>query len=114
MIGLLQSESSELKLFMGEQKLDKIWMPEAEGKLHPLALATNKERYLDNFGWFEYVRPVDKNDIFNWRPKKAGSELKKSVEHKKPKASLDNASKGKGSKKERKRMQSAADAPVNP
>jgi hypothetical protein len=101
MIGLLQSESSELKLFMGEQQLDKIWMPEAEGKLHPLALATRKERYLDNFGWFDYVRPVDKNDIFEWRPKKAGFELKESVQHTKPKASLSDKPeppKGKGGK----------------
>ncbi len=88
MIGLLESESAELKLFMGEKQLDKIWMPEAEGKLHPLALATRKERYLENFGWFDYVRPVSKDDIFDWRPKRAGFELKESVQHTKPKATL--------------------------
>lgn len=92
MIGLLESESAELKLFMGGKQLDKIWMPEATGKLHPLALATKRERYLDNFGWFDYVRPVSKDDIFDWRPKRAGFELKESVEHVKPKASLSNKS----------------------
>lgn len=99
MIGLLQSESSQLKLFMGEKQLDKIWMPEAEGRLHPLALATSKERYLDNFGWFDYVRPLNKDDIFNWRPKKAGFELKASVQHTRPKATIDDKSPGKGNNK---------------
>ncbi len=94
MIGLLQSESSQLKLFMGEKQLDKIWMPESEGKLYPLALAANKERFLDNFGWFDYVRPQNKDDIFVWRPKKSGTELKASVQHTKPKASLDDKRKG--------------------
>ena len=91
MIGLLHSESTELKLFMGEQKLDKIWMPAAEGTLHPLALVPPKERYLENFQWFDYIRPVSKEDIFVWRPKKAGTELKPSVNHSAPKGK-----KGKG------------------
>lgn len=109
MIGLLQSESSELKLFMGDEKLDKIWMPEAEGKLHPLALATRKERYLDNFGWFDYVRPVDKNDIFEWRPKKAGFELKASVQHTKPKASLNNSAKNQDAKPKKQKQMKASE-----
>ncbi len=88
MIGLLHAESSELKLFMGPEKLEKIWMPESEGKLHPLALIPPGERNLTNFQWFDYVRPIDKYDIFNWRPKKAGTELTKSVQHTRPKQRL--------------------------
>ena len=102
MIGLLESESAELKLFMGEKQLNKIWMPQAEGKLHPLALATKKERFLDNFGWFDYVRPLNKDDIFVWRSKKAGFELKESVQHTKPKATLDNKPKSKAGAKDMK------------
>lgn len=90
MIGLLHAESSELKLFMGEKKLEKIWMPESEGKLHPLALIPPGQRNLENFQWFDYVRPVDKYDIFNWRPKKAGTELTESVQHNKPQSSFNN------------------------
>lgn len=33
---------------------------------------------LENFNWFDYIRPLNKEDIFNWRGKKAGQELKKS------------------------------------
>jgi len=35
-----------------------------------------EKRFLDGFYWFDYVRPVSKEDIFNWRPKKPGTELK--------------------------------------
>ena len=31
---------------------------------------------LPEFAWFDYVRPLDKDDIFNWRGKKGGTELK--------------------------------------
>lgn len=85
MIGLLHAESAELKLYMGPEKLDKIWMPASEGKLHPLALVQPNERYLPNFQWFDYIRPTSKEDIFIWRPKKKGTELKPSVRHEAPK-----------------------------
>jgi hypothetical protein len=90
MIGLLHSESSELKLFMGSDKVDKIWMPASEGCLHPLALIPPDQRYLPNFQWFDYVRPLNKTDIFNWRPKKPGTELKPSVQHEKPQSKKKN------------------------
>ena len=86
MIGMLHAESSQLKLFMGEQKLEKIWMPESEGTLHPLALVQESERYLSNFQWFDYVRPRDKDDIFEWRPKKEGTQLKITEQHTAPAA----------------------------
>ena len=34
---------------------------------------------LDNFVWFDYIRPLDKDDIFNWRGKKVEDQLKKNV-----------------------------------
>ena len=58
---------------------------QAEGRLHPLALVPPNSRYLPNFQWFDYVRPVSKEDIFNWRPKKPGTELTPSVKHDNPK-----------------------------
>lgn len=35
-----------------------------------------ERKFLPNYAWFDYIRPIDKNDIFNWRGKKAGTELK--------------------------------------
>ena len=40
-----------------------------------MLLIPRKSLYLENFGWFDYVRPLSKDDVFNWRGKKQGTEL---------------------------------------
>ena len=89
MIGLNYTETTELKLFMKDRKMDKIWMPAATGVIYPIVMIPPNRLYLSNFAWFDYIRPLDKNDIFVWRPKKAGTELKTSYKHKAPLQSLD-------------------------
>lgn len=89
MIGMNHTESSQLKLYMKDRKVEKIWMPEASGVMYPLFLIPPKDLYLDNFVWFDYVRPLNKDDIFNWRPKKAGTELKESVARTAPRQRLE-------------------------
>ena len=77
-----------MKIYLKDNKVDKIWMPEASGVMYPLFLVPPEELYLENFAWFDYIRPLDKDDIFNWRPKKAGTELKESIRHTAPKQKL--------------------------
>ena len=48
-----------------------------------------KERYLENFVWFDYVRPREKEDLFHWRGKRKGDELKKVNRGSVPLPSLD-------------------------
>ena len=99
MIGMNHTETSQMKLFMEGRKIQKIWMPEASGVMYPLFLTPPGELYLDNFAWFDYVRPLDKDDIFEWRGKKSGTELKASVVRTAPKQNLDDVkSDGKKSK----------------
>lgn len=89
MIGMNYTETTELKLFMKDRKMDKIWMPAATGTLYPVIMIPPDKLYLENFAWFDYIRPTDKNDIFVWRPKRAGTELKISVKRKAPLQTLD-------------------------
>ncbi|MCF0195738.1 MAG: hypothetical protein HUK03_00555 [Bacteroidaceae bacterium] len=89
MIGMNHTESTLMKIFMKERKVDHIWMPAATGTLYPIPLIPSKDLYLENFTWFDYVRPLDKMDIFNWRPKKAGTELKAIVRRKAPQQKLE-------------------------
>lgn len=89
MIGMNYTESSELKLYMKNRKMDKIWMPAAEGVLYPLPMVPAGKEYLPNFAWFDYIRPLDKDDIFFWRPKKSGTELKITTRRKPPMQTLD-------------------------
>ena len=69
-IGLNHTETTELRLYMENRKMKKIWTPKAEGTLYPMSQIPPKERYLEGFAWFDYVRPQNKDDIFYWRPKR--------------------------------------------
>lgn len=93
MIGMNHTETTEMKLYLKDRQLKKIWMPGASGTLYPVPLIPPNELYLENFAWFDYIRPTDKNDIFVWRPKKGGTELKATVEHKVPLQNLSDIKK---------------------
>ena len=98
MIGMNHVETTELKLYMDDRKVQKIWMPAATGTIYPVPLIPPDQLYLENFAWFDYIRPSDKDDIFNWRTKRAGSELKESVRREAPKQRLNEISKKKRKK----------------
>lgn len=105
LIGMVHAESSQMKMYMREKKLEKIWMPATTGQMFPLDQIPQNMRYLENFAWFDYVRPRDKDDIFEWRPKHAGTELKKSSTHEVPKQTLDDVKrKQEETKKPRQRI----------
>lgn len=80
LIGMNISETSQLSMFLQNRKLKKMIMsPKSNGTLYPMSQIPSDKMRLDNFAWFDYVRPLNKEDIFNWRGKKAGQELKKST-----------------------------------
>lgn len=69
-------ETTELKLFMENRKMKRMWAPKSEGVMYPMSQIPPEKKFLDSFAWFDYVRPLNKDDIFVWRGKKAGTELK--------------------------------------
>lgn len=89
MIGMNYTETTELKLFMKDRKMSRIWMPASTGTIYPILMIPSNKLYLSNFAWFDYVRPLNKDDIFVWRSKKAGTELKTSIKRKAPIQKLD-------------------------
>ena len=70
LIGLNYTETAELRMFMENGKMNKIWMPKAEGTLYPMSQIPPEKKHLQGFEWFDYVRPLSKRDIFIWRGKK--------------------------------------------
>ncbi len=79
LIGMNASETSLLNMFLENRKMKKMIMsPKSNGTLYPMLQRPPEKMKLDNFVWFDYIRPLDKEDIFEWRGKKAGQELKKS------------------------------------
>ena len=83
-------ETSILKMFMKERKLDRLWAPASPvAVLYPIGMAPPDRRQLANFVWFDYIRPLNKDDIYEWRPKKAGTELKPSIRRTPPLQKLE-------------------------
>ena len=79
LIGMNVSETSLLNMFLENRKMKKMIMsPKSNGTLYPMLQRPPEKMKLDNFVWFDYIRPLDKEDIFKWRGKKAGQGLKKS------------------------------------
>ncbi len=76
LLGLNYTETTNLKMYLKDRRMTKIWMPKATGVMYPMTQIPHDKYFLPNYAWFDYVRPTDKNDIFNWRGKKAGTELK--------------------------------------
>ena len=96
MVELNYTETSLLKMYVNNRRVDHIWMPAATGVMYPIPLIPADKYYLQNFAWFDYIRPVDRYDLFEWRPKKAGTELKESVRHSAPKQRLSEIKKKRG------------------
>ncbi len=76
LIGLNYTETPLLRMFIENRKMKRIWMQRPTGVLYPMSQIPADKYFLPKYAWFDYVRPVDKQDIFNWRPKKAGTEIK--------------------------------------
>lgn len=80
LIGMNVSETSQLEIYLQNRKLKKMVMsPKSNGTLYPMTQLPADQMKLDNFVWLDYIRPTSKKDIFIWRGKKAGQELKKNT-----------------------------------
>lgn len=63
---MVRTESSTLKALFLDRKIEKMTMwPEVSGTVTPLYLSKRSESRLDGFQWYDVLRPVDKDDIFN-------------------------------------------------
>ena len=76
-IGLNYTETAELRIFMEDRKMKKIWMPKAEGTLYPMSQIPPERKFLPGYAWYDYIRPRNRYDIFNWRAKRKDKETPK-------------------------------------
>ncbi len=80
LIGMNVAESSILEIYLKQQKLQRMVMkPKTTATMYPMSQIPKEKERLETFVWFDYLRPKDKYDIFNWRSKKASDQLKKNV-----------------------------------
>jgi len=73
-VGLNHAESTKMRMYMKAGQMEAIWMPKAEGTLYPMTQIPPKERFLEGFAWYDYIRPTDRHDIFRWRGKKENTD----------------------------------------
>ena len=89
LVGLNYLETDTMRMYLGAaRKLDKIWTNKFTSTMYPITQIPPAKYKLPNFAWFEDLRPTDKNDIFVWRGKSSGTELKSIKRHEAPLQSL--------------------------
>ena len=62
-------ETTELRMFMKDRKLERVWTPKSQGTMYPINQIPAERKHLPAYAWYDYVRPRDRYDIFNWRSK---------------------------------------------
>lgn len=78
MVGLNKTKSGYLTIWMKEKKIEKLkfWStPDAE--LFPLSDLDPTMKTLSNFFWFDYIRPKNKDDIYQVVPRRSGDVIQK-------------------------------------
>ncbi len=89
-IGMNTTTAGKTMAYMKERKVNKVVVPkESKGVFYPMSKRPAEKMYLENFVWFDYVRPLSKDDIYNWRGKGFGKELKVQKRDKIPLPTLD-------------------------
>lgn len=85
LIGLNYTETPKLRMFLENRKMKKIWMEKPTGVLYPMTQIPPAKYFLPGYAWFDYIRPLNRDDIFEWRGKKEGQQLKEQTRHDAPK-----------------------------
>mgnify|MGYP002869852032 CR=1 FL=1 len=79
LIAMDYTETTLMKLYFDNRKLQRVWAGPSTGTFYPLNQIPESRRFLPGYAWFDYIRPLNKDDIFNWRPKKENHQLAEPV-----------------------------------
>ncbi|MBQ8270345.1 MAG: hypothetical protein IJZ22_03955 [Bacteroidaceae bacterium] len=90
LVGMNTTVAGRISAYMKDGEMDRIVVPNnSKGVFYPLKKIPAGTKFLDNFAWFDYVRPTSKEDIFNWRGKAKDMMLKVVNREKIPLPTLD-------------------------
>ena len=89
-IGMNTTTAGRTIAYMKDRKVEKVVVPkDSKGVFYPMSKRPEDKRFLENFAWFDYVRPLSKEDIFIWRGKGSDKELRTVKKSKVPLPTLD-------------------------
>lgn len=73
------SEGGFLRMMLKDRRMERgSFIGKANGTAYPMNQIPADKYRLPSFVWLDYIRPLDKEDIFNWRGKKSDAVLKQS------------------------------------
>lgn len=76
-VGMNTTSAGRATAYVKDGQVEKVIVPkESSGVFYPMSQRPPEACYLENFAWFDYVRPVSKDDVFVWRGKDANMKLK--------------------------------------
>lgn len=79
LIGMDYTEGSFLRMLLKDRRMERgSFIGKATGTMYPLDQIPADKMKLPSFVWFDYIRPRNKQDIFDWRGKKADQKMQKS------------------------------------
>lgn len=76
LISMVYLETDTMRIYMKNRQLESIWTCKNNSVMYPITQIPLSRAKLPSFVWFDYIRPLNKDDIFNWRGKKSGTELR--------------------------------------
>lgn len=76
LVSMYYIETDTMRMYLQNRQLQKIWTPKQTSTMYPVTQVPPSKSKLPTFAWFDYIRPINKDDIFLWRGKKGGTELK--------------------------------------
>lgn len=86
-------EAAKLRAFLEDKKMQTMTaFPSPKGTTYPLAMAPDDQSKLNGFAWFEWIRPKNKDDIFEWRSKGDANKLKAQPRRNAPMQTLNRVS----------------------
>ena len=79
LIGLNYAEGSFLRMELKNRQMERgAFIGKANATIYPITQIPPEKYRLSSFVWLDYIRPQSKEDIFEWRGKKADEVLRKS------------------------------------
>lgn len=83
MIGMNTTEGPSLTAYFEDKTVNKlIVFGQSNGVMYPMDQIPDAKMYLSNFNWFNWIRPVNPDDVFYWRGKRLDQQLRKSNSNK--------------------------------
>lgn len=77
LMGMNYLETDTMRMFLtADRQLERIRTSSYKATVYPMSQIPQGKDRLENFAWFNDLRPKDKDDIYVWRPKPSSQKLK--------------------------------------